>query len=571
VRSLTRLTVSEARSENENENPPKFSKSMKRCPACQRRYRDEAYNFCRDDGTPLITEAAREDEPQTELVDVAAPDSEAATQVFRSSGRVGHGIATSSSLTAPLQRRRAASRKTIDSLAVLPLENASSDAEMDYLSDGITESIINSLSQLPKLRVVPRSTVFRYKGRDVDPQTIGRELNVRAVLTGRVFQHGSALVIKTELIDVEQESQLWGEQYRRKLTDIFELEQEISREISGKLRLRLSGEEKKRLGKRYTDNTEAYHLYLKGRYYTNKRTEEWIKKGIDYFQRAIDTDPNYALAYAGLADAYAFLASSTGGNRPRDTYPKAKAAALKALAIDDALAEAHTSLGFFYLMYDWNFQEAEKAFKRAIKLNPGYANAHDGYGFVLKATARNEEAIHASREAKKLDPLSLFTNVSLAWAYYFARDYERAIGQGRKALEMEPRFDFAYWIVGVALAQQGLMDESINALNQAVILTGGGLTYEAHLGYAYALSGKHEEARQVLADLEEIAKEKYVSAYYFAIIHLGLGEQEQTFQWLERAVEERSGFLAFINVEPMFDPLRADSRFSELLKRMGFA
>lgn len=544
---------------------------MKRCPACQRRYRDEAYNFCRDDGTPLIIETSSEDEPQTQLVDPAAQDSEAATQVFRSSGDVRRGVATSSSLTVPLQRRRAASRKTIDSLAVLPLVNASNDAEMDYLSDGITESIINSLSQLPKLRVVPRSTVFRYKGRDVDPQTIGRDLNVRAVLTGRVFQHGAALVIKTELIDVEQESQLWGEQYRRKLTDIFELEQEISREISGKLRLRLSGEEKKRLGKRYTDNTEAYHLYLKGRYYTNKRTEEWIKRGIDYFQRAIDTDPNYALAYAGLADAYAFLASSTGGNRPRETYPKAKAAALKALSIDDALAEAHTSLGFFYLMYDWNFAEAEREFKRGIKLNPGYANAHDGYGFVLKATARNEEAIRSSREAKKLDPLSLFTNVSLAWAYYFARDYERAVAQGRKALEMEPRFDFAYWIVGLALAQQGVMDEAINALNQAVILTGGGLTYEAHLGYAYALSGKREEARQVLADLEEIANGKYVPAYYFAIIHLGLGEQEQTFQWLERAVEERSGFLAFIKVEPMFDALRPDTRFSELLKRMGFA
>ena len=211
---------------------------------------------------------------------------------------------------------------------------------------------------------------------------------------------------------------------------------------------------------------------------------------------------------------------------PRDTYPKAKAAALKALEIDDALAEAHTSLGFFHLMYDWNFAEAEREFKRAIKLNPGYANAHDGYGFLLKATGRNEEAIRASRQAKKLDPLSLFTNVSLGWAYYFARDYERAIEQGRKALEMEPRFDFAYWIVGLALAQQGRMDESIAALNQAVILTGGGLTYEAHLGYAYALAGKREEARQVLADLEEIAKEKYVSAYYFAIIYLGLGEHE---------------------------------------------
>lgn len=562
-------TASETHSENEA--PPQCSKRMKRCPACQRRYRDEAYNFCRDDGTPLVAELTGEDEPQTQLVDLPAPDSEAATQVFRSSNQSSGRVATSSSLTAPLQRRRSSSRKTIDSLAVLPLINASNDAEMEYFSDGITESIINSLSQLPKLRVVPRSTVFRYKGREVDPQLIGRELNVRAVLTGRVLQHGDSLVIKTELIDVEQDSQLWGEQYRRKLKDIFELEEEISREISGKLRLRLSGEEKKRLVKRYTENTEAYQLYLKGRYYTNKRTEDWIKKGIDHFQSAADADPNYALAYAGLADAYAFLASSTGGMPPRDTYPKAKAAALKALSIDDTLAEAHTSLGFFHLMYDWNFAESEREFKRAVKLNPGYANAHDGYGFLLKATGRNEEAIRASRQAKKLDPLSLFTNVSLGWAYYFARDYERAVEQGRKALELEPRFDFAYWIIGVALAQQGRMDESINALNQAVLLTGGGLTFEAHLGYAYALSGKREEARQVLADLEEIAKEKYVSAYYFAIIYLGLGEQELTFQWLERAAEERAGFLAFIKVEPMFDSLRADERFSELLGRMGLA
>jgi TolB-like protein/Flp pilus assembly protein TadD len=542
---------------------------MKRCPACQRRYRDEAYNFCRDDGTLLVAETSGEDEPPTRLVDAGAPDAEAATQIFRTSNQSSGRVVTSSSLTAPLQRRRSTSRRTIDSLAVLPLVNASNDAEMEYFSDGITESIINNLSQLPKLRVVPRSTVFRYKGSEIDPQTIGRELNVRAVMTGRVVQLGDLLIIRTELIDVEQESQLWGEQYRRQLVDIFELEEEISREISGKLRLRLSGEEKKRLIKRYTDNSEAYQLYLKGRYYTNKRTEDWIKKGIEYFQRATDTDPNYALAYAGLADAYAFLASSTGGNRPRDTYPKAKAAALKALEIDDALAEAHTSLGFFHLMYDWNFAEAEREFKRAIKLNPGYANAHDGYGFLLKATGRNEEAIRASREAKKLDPLSLFTNVSLGWAYYFARDYERAIEQGRKALELEPRFDFAYWIVGLALARQGKMDESIAALNKAVLLTGGGLTHEAHLGYAYALFGQREEARQVLSDLEEIAKEKYVSAYYFAIIYLGLGEHELTFQWLERAAEERSGFLAFIRVEPMFDALRSDARFTKLLAQMG--
>jgi TolB-like protein/Flp pilus assembly protein TadD len=541
---------------------------MKRCPACQRRYTDEAFNFCRDDGTPLIIEATVEGESQTALFDLSAQGGEAATQVFRPSGEMKVRTATSSSLTSPLQRRRP-SRKAIDSLAVLPLINESGDAEMEYFSDGITESIINSLSQLPKLRVVPRSTVFRYKGRETDPQQIGRELNVRAVLVGRVRQLGDSLVIKTELIDVEQEAQLWGEQYRRQLTDIFELEEEISREISSKLRLKLTGEEKKRLVKRYTENTAAYHLYLKGHYYTNKRTEDWIKKGIDYFQQAIDLDPNYALAYAGLADAYAFLASSTGGLPPRDTYPKAKAAALKALEIDDTLAEAHASLGFFYLMYDWNFAESEREFKRAIKLNPAYANAHDGYGFLLKATGRNEKAIRESQRAQKLDPLSLFTNVSMGWAYYFARDYERAIEQGRKALEMEPRFDFAYWIVGLALAQLGRTEEAIASLNQAVILTGGGLTHEAHLGYAYALSGKREEAEQVLADLEEIAREKYVSAYYFAIIYLGLGKHDQTFSWLERAFDERAGFLAFIKVEPMFDGVRSDPRFTDLLRRMG--
>jgi len=529
-------------------------------------YSDEALNFCRIDGTPLVAEG----EPQTLLFNSGAQTGEAETAVFRPSSEVRSRAATSSSLTAPLGRKRA-SRKAIDSLAVLPFVNATGDAETEYFSDGITESIINSLSQLPKLRVVPRSTVFRYKGRDADPQEVGRELGVRAVLTGRVLQVGDSFVVKCELIDVEQHAQIWGEQYRRELADIFKVEEEISKEISSKLRFKLSGEEKKRLGKRYTENTAAYHLYLKGRYYTNKRTEEWIRRGIACFQQAIDTDPNYALAYAGLADAYAFLASSTGGSRPRDTYPKAKAAALKALELDAALSEAHASLGFYHLMYDWNFAEAEREFKRSVKLNPNYANAHDGYGFLLKATGRIEESIRESKEAKKLDPLSLYTVVSLGWAYYFARDFDRAVEQGRKALEMEPRFDFAYWIIGVAEAQQGHAEESVAALNQAVLLTGGSLTHMAHLGYAYALAGKREEAAQVLADLEESAGEKYVSAYYFAIIHLGLGDRDQTFHWLEQAVEERSGFLAFIKVEPMFDSLRSDERFAALLRRMELA
>ena len=540
---------------------------MKRCPTCQFVYKDESLKFCRRDGAPLIVDspALMEDSQATLLKLPPRDDDSIPTEVFRS-GSISGSVATSSSLTSPLQRkRRAAKSRVINSLAVLPLVNENADPHAEYLSDGITESIINSLSQLPKLRVVPRSTVFRYKGKEVDPQAVGQELGVIAVLSGRMFQLDDLLIVKVELVDVASESQLWGEQYRHRMTGIFELQEEISQEISEKLRLKLSGEEKRRLVKRYTENTKAYHLYLKGRYYTNKRTGEWIKKGIEHFQQAADLDPNYALTYAGLADAYAFLASSTGGLPPHETYPKAKAAATRALEISEGLAEAHTSLGFCHLMYDWDFERAEREFKRAIKLDPAYANAHDGYGFYLKATGQHEKAIRESQHAQKLDPLSLFATVSLGWAYYFAHQYERAVEQGQKALEMDPRFDFALWVIGVAYAQQGRIKDAIAAFNQAVILTGGGLTHLAHLGYAYGAANLRHEAGQVLADLSELSQQKYVSAYYFALVYLGLGDHEQMYRWLGRAVEERSGFLAFINAEPLFDGLRAEPRFMSLL------
>jgi TolB-like protein/Flp pilus assembly protein TadD len=545
---------------------------MKRCPTCQRIYTDESLNFCRADGTHLVSDSSALSDAQPTLVKLPPRDNDAvSTKIFRPAGSSGE-MNTSSSLTGPQERRRRSARsKVIDSLAVLPLINESADPHSEYLSDGITESIINSLSQLPKLRVVPRSTVFRYKGQEVDPQEVGYQLGVRAVLLGRLLQLNDVLVVKTELIDVAQESQLWGEQYRRKLTDIFELQEEIAREISEKLRLKLSGEEKKRLVKRYTENTEAYHLYLKGRYFTNKRTGEWIKKGIECFEQAADLDPSYALAYAGMADAYAFLASSTGGLRPAESYPKAKAAARKALEIDDSLAEAHTSLGFSQLLYDWDFAGAEREFKRAIKLNPSYANAHDGYGFYLKAMGEKEAALRECQRAQKLDPLSLFAQVSMGWAYYFARQYDRAIEQGRRALEMDPRFDFAHRIIGFAFAQQGNGEEAVAALNRAVILTDGSHTSMAFLGYAYAIAGMRAEAQLVIDDLREIAREKYIPSYYFAIIHLGLGERDEALQWLERAFEERSGFMAFMRVEPVLDPLREDSRFNDLLKRVGLA
>jgi serine/threonine protein kinase/Tfp pilus assembly protein PilF len=459
----------------------------------------------------------------------------------------------------------------IDSLAILPLANASSDPGMEYLSEGITESIINSLSQLPKLRVIPRSTVFRYKGGEVDPQQAGRELNVRAVLTGRVLQLGDSLIVKTELIDVARASQLWGEQYRRHLTDIFALQEEIAEEISRKLRLRLTGEERERMVKRYTDNTAAYHLYLKGRHYVGKRTPEWIRKGMEHYQQAIDLDPNYALAYAGLADAYAFLASSTGGQRPHETYPKAKAAALKALELDDTLGEAHCSLGFFRLLYDWDFPAAEREYKRAIELTPNYANAHDGYAFYLKATGQHDAAIRECQIAQELDPLSLFTMLSLSWAYYFARRYDDALGQARRVLEMDPNFGFAYWHMGMIHLQKGMHDEAIASLRKAVNLTGGIPSFLSHLGHAYGKCGKHREARQMLAQLESLSKRQYVSSYFIAMIHLGLSDLDRVFECLEKAYEERSGSLAYVRVEPILDGLRGDARFVSLISRANLA
>jgi serine/threonine protein kinase/Flp pilus assembly protein TadD len=468
-------------------------------------------------------------------------------------------------IASPIRR---SSGHAIDSLAILPLVNDGADAEMEYLGDGITESIINSLTQLPQLRVIPRSTVFRYKGQQVDPEEIGRELGVRAVLTGRILQLGDSLIVKTELVDVGRHTQLWGEQYRRSFTDIFSLQDDISQEISGKLRLQLTGEERQKLVKRYTDDTEAYRLYLKGRFFVHKRTPDWIKKGVECFLQAIDLDPNYALAYAGLAEAYGFLASSTGGQPPREAYPRAKAAATKALELDDTLGEAHCTLGFFRLLYDWDFAAAEGEFQRATELSPNFANAWDGYGFYFKATGQSEASIRACQRAQELEPLSLFITLSLAWAYYFARQYDRAMEQGAKALDMDPKFGFAYWHRGMAYIQQKRFGDAITALRKAISLSGPATTFISYLGYANAQLGKSREARQMIAQLERVSKRQYVSSYFVAIIYLGLGDLDRTFEWLEKAYQERSGFMAFINVEPMLDALRGDPRFKALAEKI---
>ncbi len=468
----------------------------------------------------------------------------------------------------PPKKKR--SSKKINSLAILPLINASKDSDMDYLSDGITESIINTLSQLPELRVMARSTVFRYKDKEIDPMETGRSLGVRAVLTGRVLHRGDGLVIKTELVDTSDGSQLWGGTYNRKLTDIFTIEEEISTEISDKLRLKLTGAEKKKLTRRYTEKTDAYQLYLKGRYSWNKRTVEGVKKGIEYFERAIEADPNYALAYAGLADSYNILASYSA-LPPHEAFTRAKTSAIKALELDEQLAEAHTSLAFVRLGYDWDWKAAEREFQLALKLNPGYATAHLWYALDLAAMGRFDEALAEIERAQLIDPLSLPINTNAGWVFYLARRYPEAVEQYRRTLELDPSFALAHRRLGQAYEQQSRYEDAVSHLQIAVGLSGEDTETVAALGHTYAVSGRKQDAVKVLKSLVKLSKERYIPAYFIARIHIGLGDKDKAFAWLEKACEERYGFLAFLNVDPVFDPLRKDARFADLADRVGLA
>ncbi|HSB08077.1 MAG TPA: protein kinase [Blastocatellia bacterium] len=456
---------------------------------------------------------------------------------------------------------------TIDSLAVLPLTNASEDPQAEYLSDGITESLINSLSRMPKLKVMARTTVFSYKSRAVDPIKIGRELGVRAVLTGRVVQRGDALSVQADLVDVASGAQLWGERYDRKLTDILAMQDEIARHVSQKLRFKLTGEEQQRLVKRNTENTEAYQLYLKGRFHWNKITEEGAKKSIDYFNQALVKDPNYALAYFGLSDAYNLLAAI--GFRPNEVYPKALVYAEKALAADQTLPEAHFARGVYELFYGWNWTVGEQELKRAFEPNTNLAGTHDVYGQFLSGMGRFDEAIAQNKRALELDPLSPLSNSNLGLVYYYARQYNQAIEQCRKALDLDPNLFFASQCIGWAYGQQGKYQEAIAELRKTRNLGGGFAAATSELGYVYAISGQRAEAQKMLRELQGRATHEYVDPYYVAVIYLGLGEQDQTFVWLNKAFEERATWLLWLKVEPKFDRLRSDARFTDLLRRVG--
>jgi len=458
----------------------------------------------------------------------------------------------------------------IDSLAILPLANTSADPGMDYFSDGISESMINSLSQLPELRVMAWSTVSRYRSLQVDPREAARELGVRAVLTGRIMQLGERLVIKTELVDARDGSHLWGASYNCQPSEILDIEAVISSEISEKLLLRLTTEERKQLTKRYTDNVEAYHAYLRGRYYWNKRTDEGVRKAIEHFNQAIDNDPSYALAYSGLADSYLVLgAFGIATMSPGQAFPKAREATLRALEIDDTLAEAHASLAYNLANYDWNWPAAEKEFKRCFELKPGYSTAHHWYGFTyLTAQGFLDEAIDAARQALNLDPLSLPVSSNVGLLLYLARRYDEAIAQFQKTLEMDPNFVYSHWELALAYEQKQMYDQAIAEFQKAISLSGPSLLPVALLGHAYAESGRKSEALAVVDQLSERSKQSYVSPYRIAAIHAGLGDKDRAFEWLERAYEDRDGWLIWLKLDPVMEVLSSDARFTDLLKRI---
>ncbi|HEX5482463.1 MAG TPA: winged helix-turn-helix domain-containing protein [Terriglobia bacterium] len=458
---------------------------------------------------------------------------------------------------------------SLDSIAVLPFRNASGDPEMEYLSDGITESLINALSQLPEIRVMARSTVFRYKAREVDPQAVGQSLNVRALVTGTVMQRAETLTIGAELVDATKGWRLWGERYQRKLPDIFNVQDEISREIAQKLRLRLTAEAQRRLTKRYTANPEAFQNYLRGRYLWNKMTEEGLRKGIVYFERAIEQDPRFALPWAGISDSVALFAFF-GLCPSKEVMPRAEDAARKALALDNTVADAHASLAGILKSFHWDWSGAEAEYKRALELNPSHATARRWYANYLSALGRTEEALQEMHRALDLDPLSLIINMELAWIYYMGRDNGRAADLALRTLEMEPGFSPTRHVLGLAHEQMGKFKDAIQLLQEAHANSGGNPISLAALAHAYARANRPQEARKTLARLKALSGRAYVPPYAFAFVHAGLGDKSQSLIWLQKALEDRDAWLVWVQCDPRLDILREEPPFHELLRRMGF-
>ncbi len=465
------------------------------------------------------------------------------------------------------------SRKHIDSIAVLPFANASGDPNAEYLSDGITEGVIDRLSGLPNLKVISRTSAFRYKQREIEPQKAARELGVDALVMGRVVQRGDDLSVSTELVDAREDKQLWGERYTHKLADVVSVQQEIATAISENLRVRLTSEEKTRLAGSYTANTEAYQLYLKGRYQASEGTAAGYKKAIDYFREAIAIEPGNALAYAGMADSYNGLGGGLIYLPPRETLPKAKAAAAKALELDNTLSEAHAALAYAEWFYDWNWSSAEREFKRAIELNPNSAASRMRYSQCLGTKARFDESIAEGEKAQELDPLSPVVANALGYIYLGARHYDRSIVQQQKALDLDPnvvwtRALLAWVYAAKRMYPQALAEYDKIADRDKAVAPENQLVADG-LGWLYAISGRKAEALKIAQEVKGLSSHAYVDSYQLATIYAGLGEKDEAFRLLEKGYEEHSGSMPYLAEDPFWDSIRSDPRYADLLRRVG--
>jgi len=449
----------------------------------------------------------------------------------------------------------------------MPFVNETGNADLEYLSDGMSETLINGLSQIPNLKVKARSSVFRYKGKELDPKKIAADLNVQAILTGRITERDDQLTLSLELVDASNENVLWSQQYNRKQSDVVTLQSEIARDVSSKLQSKLSGADAAKVAKAYTTNPEAYQLYLKGKFYWNKRTGDSLKQAVGFYQQAIEKDPNYALAYSGLAETYV-LFSSYDVAPGADSMPQAKAAALRALEIDDSLAEAHTALGFYLSNYEWDRVGSEKEYRRAIELKPNYATAHHWFGADLSNLKRFDESLAEMRRAEELDPLSPIIGTNLGDTLVLAHRYDEAIAQFKRVLIRNPNFEYGHLALSRAYGSKGMYEEAITEARKALALNYGSST-KGYLGLWLARSGKRDEAEKLLSELKQEATHDYVQGDTIALIYLGIGNKTEALNWLEKHMLTHAETASSYGVSPQLDELHDEPRFKAMLKKMN--
>lgn len=560
---------------------------MKHCPQCNRTYTDETLNFCLEDGETLVSDDRGSESP-TAIQVPGSPSVEALvrptdrTALLPTAGTVSRSRANPKAWIAIAlvmivavagvfiyQRYSTETNLPITSIAVLPFKNRSADADTQYLSEGLAESLIYRLSQLPDLKVSPTSSVFRYEDKDVDPVAVGNELGVHAVLSGRIVQHGDSITISADLVDIRNNRLIWGEQYDRKMSQLLDTQREIAGDIVEKLKLKVAPNEKG-LTKHYTENNEAYQAYLKGRYYWNKRTDESMHRSIDYFKQAIEIDPSFALAYSGLADTYNLICAPEAGGgdeSPNEMLPMAKAAALKALEIDPMLAEAHNSLAHPLYYYDRDFAGAEREFKKALELNPNYAVGHHWYAVHLSVVGRFPEALAEIKRAQELDPLSLSINVWVGWILLFNGQSDAALDQLLKTKEMDPNFLLTRHRLALLYAERKQYEEALSEANEMLQISNGRLG-TLTLAYVYASAGKRKEALEQIDKLIATSKERFISPAAIGMVYAILGDKDNAFRWLERGDQERDLLALRIKNDPRFANLRGDPRLDDLIRRM---